>query len=125
MPQIPAVRIDGVDGRIIQIEKRIFEPPGSERGTAGSGRIIGVSFDRGKVSPLEESLLLPLGNALRVPLPASGKPRGSIQVVWKDGEWTAREIEVVGAVAGELAQRLDAARLPGAGERRDPQHPAA
>ena len=85
----------------------------------GRERTVGFSVDRGKVSTLEESPLPPPENALRVPR-ISGNTIGSIQFVRKDAEGTAQETEIVCAVAGQPARRLDAAQPPGADEKPAP-----
>jgi GAF domain-containing protein len=46
-------------------------------------------------------------DALRVPLTVSGKTIGTIQAAGNEAGWTAQEIEIVSAVAAQLAQHLE------------------
>lgn len=78
----------------------------------GSRRRTGFAFDRGKVFPLEETPLPMPEDALRVPLTASGKPMGAIQVAGKAAGLTPQEIDIVGAVASQLAQHLEELSRP-------------
>ena len=70
-------------------------------------QMVGFSFDQVKVTSLENAAPPLPENALRVPLTVSGKTIGSIQAAGKEAGWTAQEIEIVSAVATELAQHLE------------------
>jgi hypothetical protein len=78
----------------------------------GRRRRMGFGFDRGKVFSLEETPLPLPEDALRVPLTASGKPIGYIRVAGKAAGLTAEEIDIVGAVALQLAQHLEELSRP-------------
>jgi hypothetical protein len=78
----------------------------------GSRRRMGFAFDRGKIFSLVETPLPLPEDALRVPLTASGKPIGSIRVAGKAAGLTADEIDIVGAVASQLAQHLEELSRP-------------
>lgn len=81
------------------------------------GKMMGFSFEKDRVTPLEEELLPLLENALRIPLRISGKMIGSIQAVRIEAGWTAQEIEIVGAVAAQLAQHIENLTLSGKKEK--------
>jgi hypothetical protein len=49
----------------------------------------------------------PSGDFLRVPLMVSGTTIGAIQGAGSEAGWTGREIEIVNAVAAQLAQHLE------------------
>jgi hypothetical protein len=97
-----------------------FEPPAEGFADLftgpGRGRPMGFAFDRGKVVSLAEASLPLPEDAWRVPLTASGKPVGSIQIAMKEPAWTAQEIEIVGAVAAQLGLHIGELRR---GDRRE------
>jgi GAF domain-containing protein len=74
---------------------------------AERGRKTGFIFDRGKVTSLEETSLPLPENALSVPLTVSGKTIGVIQAAGSETGWPAQEIEIVSAVAAQLARHLE------------------
>ena len=78
----------------------------------GSRRRMGFAFDRGKIFSLVETPLPMPDDALRVPLTVSGKPIGSIRVAGKVAGLTPQEIDIVGAVASQLAQHLEELSRP-------------
>jgi len=78
----------------------------------GSRRRMGFAFDRGKIFSLVETPLPMPDDALRVPLTVSGKPIGSIRVAGKAAGLTPQEIDIVGAVASQLAQHLEELSRP-------------
>jgi hypothetical protein len=75
------------------------------------GRTAGVAFNQEKVTSLEEMPMPLPEDALRVPLTVSGRTIGSVQAAGKEAGWTAQEIEIVSAVAAQLAQHLENLRL--------------
>jgi hypothetical protein len=77
------------------------------------GKILGFSYDKDRVTSLEEAPLPLPENTLRVPLMVSGKTIGSIQAARKEAGWTAQEIEIVSAVAAQLARHIENLPLPG------------
>jgi hypothetical protein len=77
----------------------------------------GFTYDQGKVTSMEAASLPPPENALRVPLMVSGTTIGTIQVAGNKASWTAQEIEIVSAVAAQLAQHLENLRLLGQHEK--------
>ena len=79
------------------------------------GKLMGFSFDQDRVTSLEEAPLHLPADALRVPLVVSGKTVGSIQAARKEAGWTAQEIEIVSAVAAQLAQHIE--HLPRLGKK--------
>jgi GAF domain-containing protein len=75
------------------------------------GQKMGFTYDQEKVTSLEEAPLPPPENALRVPLMVSGATIGTIQVAGNEAGWTAQEIEIVSAVAAQLARHIENLRL--------------
>jgi hypothetical protein len=71
------------------------------------GRTVGVAFHQEKVISLEQAPMPLPEDALRVPLTVSGKTIGTIQAAGNEAGWTAQEIEIVSAVAAQLAQHLE------------------
>ena len=81
------------------------------------GQKMGFTYDQEKVTSLEEAPLPPPENALRVPLMVSGTTIGTIQVAGNEAGWTAQEIEIVSAVALQLARHIENLRLLGQNEK--------
>jgi hypothetical protein len=75
------------------------------------GQKMGFTYDQGKVTSLEETPLPAAENALCVPLMVSGTTIGTIQAAGNEAGWTAQEIEIVSAVAAQLARHLANLRL--------------
>ncbi|MGB7537700.1 MAG: hypothetical protein WBM17_04105 [Anaerolineales bacterium] len=75
------------------------------------GRKMGFAFDHGKVTSLEETPPPLPTNGLFVPLMVSGTMVGTIQGAGNEAAWTAQEIEIVSAVAVQLARHLESMRL--------------
>jgi hypothetical protein len=75
-------------------------------GIAGR-RTMGFTFDRGTVTSLEQTPMPLPEDALRIPLTVSGKTIGVVQAAGKEAGWTAQEIEIVSAVAAQLARHLE------------------
>jgi GAF domain-containing protein len=75
------------------------------------GQKIGFTYDQEKVTSLEEAPLPLLENALCVPLMVSGTTIGTIQAAGNEAGWTAQEIEIISAVAAQLAQHIENLRL--------------
>jgi hypothetical protein len=70
------------------------------------GPTMGFSYDQGKITSLKDSHLPPPENALMVPLVVSGSTIGIVQVAAKQAGMSAQEIEIVSAVAMQLARHL-------------------
>jgi GAF domain-containing protein len=70
------------------------------------GQKIGFTYDQGKVTSLKEAPLPQLENALSVPLLISGSTIGIIQAAGKEEDWTVQDVEIVSAVAAQLARQL-------------------
>jgi hypothetical protein len=77
------------------------------------GCTMGFAYDQEKVISLEEATLPPLENALCVPLMVSGTTIGTIQADGSEAGWTPQEIEMVSAVAAQLARHLEHLRYQG------------
>jgi hypothetical protein len=75
------------------------------------GQKMGFTYDRGQVTSLEEAPQPLPENALCVPLTVSGKTIGILQAAGNEAVWTAQEIEIVSAVAAQLARHLEHLRL--------------
>lgn len=75
------------------------------------GQKMGFTYDQEKVTSLGEAPLPILENALCVPLMVSGTTIGTIQAAGNEAGWTAQEIEIVSAVAAQLARHLENLRL--------------
>lgn len=75
------------------------------------GQKIGFAYDQENVTSMEAAHQPPPENALRVPLMVSGTTIGTIQVAGNEAGWTAQEIELVGAVAAQLARHIENLRL--------------
>jgi hypothetical protein len=90
--------------------------PGLFTGT-DRGKMMGFCFDKDRVTSLEEAPLHLPEDTLRVPLMVSGKTVGSIQAARKEAGWTAQEIEIVSAVAAQLAQHIEHLPLLGKEEK--------
>jgi len=71
------------------------------------GQKMGFTYNHGKVSSIEETHLPLPENALFVPLMVSGKMIGAIQSAGNEAGWTTQEIEIVSAVAAQLARHLE------------------
>jgi GAF domain-containing protein len=68
---------------------------------------MGFTYDQEEVTALEEAPLPLPENSLRVPLVISGTTIGTIQAAGNEAGWTAQEIEIVSAVADQLAHHLE------------------
>jgi len=75
------------------------------------GQKMGFTYDQEKVTSLEETPLPLPENALCVPLMVSGTTIGIIQGYGNEAGWTAQEVEIVSAVAAQLARHLENLRL--------------
>jgi hypothetical protein len=75
------------------------------------GQKMGFTYGQEKVTSLEETPLPLPENTLRVPLMVSGTTIGIIEDAGSETDWTAKEIEIVSAVAAQLAQHLENLRL--------------
>jgi len=75
------------------------------------GQKMGFTYNHEKVSSLDETPLPLPENALSVALMVSGTTIGTIQAAGNDAGWTAQEIEIVNAVAAQLARHLENLRL--------------
>jgi len=75
------------------------------------GQKIGFTYDQEKVTSFEEAPPPPPENALCVPLMISGTTIGIIQAAGDEAGWTAQEIEIVSAVAVQLARHIENLRL--------------
>jgi GAF domain len=75
------------------------------------GQKMGFSYDQEKVTALKEALPPLPENALCVPLMVSGRTIGIIQAAGNEAGWTAQEIEIVSAVAVQLARHIEKLRL--------------
>jgi GAF domain-containing protein len=71
------------------------------------GQKMGFTYNHEKVSSLDETHLPLPENALFVPLMVSGKMIGAIQGAGNEVGWTTQEIEIVSAVAAQLARHLE------------------
>jgi hypothetical protein len=71
------------------------------------GEKMGFTYDQEKVTSLEESPLPMPDNALCMPLMVSGTTIGTVQAAGNEAGWTAQEIEIVSAVAAQLARHLE------------------
>jgi GAF domain-containing protein len=79
--------------------------------SADRGQKMGFTYDQEKVTSFEEAPLPPPENALCVPLMISGTTIGIIQAAGNEAGWTAQEIEIVSAVAVQLARHTENLRL--------------
>ena len=70
------------------------------------GTTMGFAFKQGNVVSLPEATPPPPEDVLRVPLMVAGKAFGSVQAAREQAGLTAQEIEIVSAVAAQLAQHL-------------------
>lgn len=75
------------------------------------GQKMGFIYNHEKVSSVDETHLPPPENTLFVPLMVSGKMIGAIQGSGNEVGWTTQEIEIVSAVAAQLARHLENLRL--------------
>jgi len=75
------------------------------------GQKMGFTYNHDRVSSLEETPLPLPENALFVPLMVSGKMIGAIQGAGNEVGWTTQEIEIVSAVAIQLARHIENLRL--------------
>jgi hypothetical protein len=75
------------------------------------GQKVGFAYRQGKVTSLEETPLPRSENTFCVPLMVSGKTIGTIRGAGEESSWTAQEIEIVSAVAAQLARHLENLRL--------------
>ncbi len=71
------------------------------------GQKTGFTYDQGEVTSLEKTPLPLREKTMFVPLVVSGKMIGTIQGGGNEADWTAQEIEIVSAVAAQLAQHLE------------------
>jgi hypothetical protein len=85
------------------------------------GQKMGFSYDQEKVTSLGDAPLPPPKNALCVPLMVSGTTIGTIQAAGNEAGWTAQEIEIVSAVAAQLARHLENLRLLKQNEKHTPE----
>jgi GAF domain-containing protein len=79
---------------------------------------MGFTYGQEKVTSPEETPRTLQANALRVPLMVSGTTIGIIEDAGSETDWTAKEIEIVSAVAGQLAKHLENLRLLEQNEKR-------
>jgi hypothetical protein len=82
------------------------------------GQKMGFTYGQEKVTSPEETPRTLQANALRVPLMVSGTTIGIIEDAGSETDWTAKEIEIVSAVAGQLAKHLENLRLLEQNEKR-------
>jgi hypothetical protein len=75
------------------------------------GPKMGFVYDKGKVTSLKETPLPQPENALCVPLVISGSTIGMLQAAGTEAGWTVQEIEIVSAVAAQLARHIKNLRL--------------
>jgi GAF domain-containing protein len=73
----------------------------------GRGYTMGFAYNQEKMISLEKEPLPPLENALCVPLMVAGTTIGTIQAAGNETGWTPQEIEIVSAVAAQLARHLE------------------
>jgi GAF domain-containing protein len=71
------------------------------------GQKMGFTYDQEEVTALEKAPLPLPENSMRVPLVVSGTTIGTIQAAGNEAGWTAKEIEIVSAVAAQLAHHLE------------------
>lgn len=77
----------------------------------GRGQKVGFTYDQEKFTSLEETPLPLPENAICVPLTVSGMTIGTLQVAGDEAGWTARETEIISAVAAQLVQHLEHLRI--------------
>src|SRR5574341_1189728 len=84
------------------------------------GQKMGFAFDQTSVVPLKEEGLapLPVESALSVPITMTNANIGAIQIAnQSDRAWTSGEVEILQAIAAQLARHIESLRLLGQTER--------
>jgi hypothetical protein len=99
------------DTRPVSVVPPAAVSPAGGRHDIDRGQKMGFTYDQGKVTSLEESPLPLPEDVLCVPLMVSGTTIGTIQGDGNEAGWTAQEIEIVSAVAAQLARHLENLRL--------------